>query len=63
MYKYDLELNNLQWLICHKNQPTNQIRPQLHYIKSEMCYIIKSRFYCILNPQIQLSNMRLCEKT
>ena len=20
----DLALNNLQWLICHKNQPTNQ---------------------------------------
>ena len=24
MYKQDLALNNLQWLICHKNQPTNQ---------------------------------------
>ena len=24
MYKEDLELNNLQWLICHKTQ-TNQI--------------------------------------
>ena len=24
MYKEDLALNNLQWLICHKNQPTNQ---------------------------------------
>ena len=23
MYKYDLALNNLQWLICHKIQPTN----------------------------------------
>ena len=22
MYKYDLALNNLQWLICHKTQPT-----------------------------------------
>ena len=21
MYKEDLELNNLQWLICHKTQP------------------------------------------
>ena len=21
MYKQDLELNNLQWLICHKTQP------------------------------------------
>ena len=24
MYKYDLALNNLQWLICHKTQPNNQ---------------------------------------
>ena len=24
MYKKDLALNNLQWLICHENQP-NQI--------------------------------------
>ena len=24
MYKEDLALNNLHWLICHKNQP-NQI--------------------------------------
>ena len=23
-YKHDLALNNLQWLICHKTQPTNQ---------------------------------------
>ena len=22
MYKEDLALNNLQWLICHKTQPT-----------------------------------------
>ena len=24
LYKMDLALNNLQKLICHKNQPTNQ---------------------------------------
>ena len=24
MYKADLALNNLQWLICHKNKP-NQV--------------------------------------
>ena len=22
MYKEDLALNNLQWLMCHENQPT-----------------------------------------
>ena len=25
MYKKDLELSNLQWLICHKTQPTQVI--------------------------------------
>ena len=27
MYKQDLALNNLQWLICHETQP-NQTKPQ-----------------------------------
>ena len=25
VYKQDLALNNLQWLICHKIQPTNYL--------------------------------------
>ena len=25
MYKQDLVLNNLQWLICRKTQPSNKI--------------------------------------
>ena len=33
MYKVDLALNNLQWLICHKIQP-NQAKPNpLHEIQ------------------------------
>ena len=28
MYKLDLALNNLQWLICHKTRP-NQTKPNL----------------------------------
>ena len=24
MYKEDSALNNIEWLICHKTQPTNQ---------------------------------------
>ena len=42
MYKEDLALNNLQWLICHKSQP-NQIiyifnigRPARTYIQ-QLC--------------------------
>ena len=31
MYKEDLALNDLQWLICHKGQP-NQII-YIHYIR------------------------------
>ena len=32
LYKKDLALNNLQWLICHKTQP-NQTQPnQILYI-------------------------------
>ena len=29
MYKWDLALNNLQWLICHKTIPTNPPRQHL----------------------------------
>ena len=31
MYKQDLALNNLQWLICHKTQP-NQIKPNINLL-------------------------------
>ena len=34
MYKEDLALNNLQWLICHKTQP-NQIIYILIYMYKE----------------------------
>ena len=32
MYKEDLALNNLQWLICHKTQPTNQLSLSFDFI-------------------------------
>ena len=36
MYKQDLALNNLQWLICHKTQP-NQIPIYLiHMYKQDL---------------------------
>ena len=34
MYKEDLALNNLQWLICHKTKP-NQILIYLIYMYKE----------------------------
>ena len=33
MYKENLALNNLQWLICHKNQPNQIIYIQYICIK------------------------------
>ena len=32
--KMDLALNNLQWLTCHKNQPTNQPTNQEEFVES-----------------------------
>ena len=34
MYKKELALNDLQWLICHKSK-TNQTKAEALYIKSE----------------------------
>ena len=39
MYKEDLELDNLQWVICHKTQPT---KPKLN--NSQMS--IELYYYC-----------------
>ena len=54
LYKIDLALNNLQRLICHKNQPTNQIfiktivffsqiirQKRVHYIPIQDSVILK----------------------
>ena len=35
MYKEDLALNNLQWLICHKGQP-NQIIYLIYKYKEDL---------------------------
>ena len=35
MYKEDLALNNLQWLICHKTQP-NQIIYLIYMCKEDL---------------------------
>ena len=38
MYKEDLALNNLQWLICHKIQP-NQILYVVPSIILQACFV------------------------
>ncbi len=35
MYKEDLALNNLQWLICHKTQP-NQMIYSIYMYKEDL---------------------------
>ena len=38
MYKMDLALNNLQWFICHKTQPTINMEYWL--------WVISNKYYC-----------------
>ena len=50
MYKEDLALNNLQWLIFHKTQPT----------KAKHIYLI-----CMYKEDLALNNLQwlICHKT
>ena len=67
MYNLDLALNNLQGLICHKNQPTNQ--PTIQSIRSPEKFIIKYSFLpppqliliCIIftSPKIYTTNLAI----
>ena len=41
MYEQDLTLNKLQWLICYKNQPTNQPMKVLKTFITVFFYYIK----------------------
>ena len=44
MYKKNLTLNNLQWLVCHKTQP-NQTKPNLFsfvFLNNMIFYYIKT---------------------
>ena len=36
MYKEDLALNNLQWLICHKTQPNQIMYIFIHMYKEDL---------------------------
>ena len=55
MHKEDLALNNLQWLICHKTQPTNQPFP-LH---------LKKNFFLFYNlkSEVTKSKSKINENT
>ena len=42
MYKQDLALNNLQWLICHKTKPNQIICSSQHKDQNN----VKKKFEC-----------------
>ena len=44
MYKKDLALNNLQWLICHKIKPNQRTSSQ---IKTELIVNVYIILYCV----------------
>ena len=48
MYKPDLSLNNLQWLICHKTKP-NKTKAINHSLLIISC---KTTFYTILHCNV-----------
>ena len=58
MYRQDLALNNLQWLICHKNQP-NQTKQntQVHLYRhaKSMTYIEMSLRIMVLHLCLSLN--------
>ena len=41
MYRQDLAVDNLQWFICHKSQPTNQLTNQ-----PKACSVLNNDGYC-----------------
>ena len=41
MYRDDLALNNLKWLICHKTKP-NQTNPNIRIF---ICFVFLSWYY------------------
>ena len=36
MYKKDLALNNLQWLICHKTKPNQTKQSELNFLSFKL---------------------------
>ena len=57
MYKEDLALNNLQWLICHKTQP-NQILIYLIYMyKVDLAL---DNLQWLIDPKKHPNNILLC---
>ena len=61
MYKKDLALNNLQWLICHQTKP-NQTKPNHIYL---IHYIYIYIYIYIYKGNLALNNLQwlICHQT
>ena len=46
MYKEDLALNNLQWLICHKTQPNQKLKPSMSIFKWALISLNSEFSFC-----------------
>ena len=53
MCKQDLVLNNLQWLICHKTQPNQSLRPNQYDTMSKFkhCTTVFSFIRSVVIPR------------
>ena len=54
MYKNDLALNDLQWLICHKTKP-NKIKPHTHTYIIEFCISVNKECSIVVVEHIYLN--------
>ena len=60
MYKEDLALNNLQWLICHKTEP-NQIIYLIYMYEEDLVLNKLQELICQkIQPTNQPTNQPIC---
>ena len=54
MYKDDLVLNNLQWLICHKTKPNQTIKASFFRLSIDSLYFLQTTFHILFLPVVIL---------
>ena len=59
MYKEDVALNNLQWLICHKTKPSQQSKILLEFSQTEnkLTIIVQQSTEVLRNITKQTTNL------
>ena len=71
MYKEDLALNNLKWLICHKTQANQtKLKPNQTQTKPDICMLTVSVAFVVLEIiiinsayRVQILNKAVCIRT